>query len=74
MASVALFVLISASRLVFHEDNLVRQVISEGLSIAAWVSFWVPLEILIFRIWEQRLDRKIYTLLSGMEITISPIA
>lgn len=72
MATVALFVLIIASRLVFSEENLVRQVVSEGLSIAAWVSFWVPLEMLIFKVWEQRLDRKVYTLLSDMEITILP--
>ncbi len=73
LALVALFVLIGASRLIYSEDNLLRQVISEGLSIAAWVSLWVPLEMLIFRIWEHRLDKKIYTLLSEMEITISPI-
>ena len=73
LALVALFVLIGASRLIYSEDNLLRQVISEGLSIAAWVSLWVPLEMLIFRIWEYRLDKKIYTLLSEMEITISPI-
>ena len=72
LATVALFVLIIASRLVYDEENLVRQVISEGLSIAAWVSFWVPLDMLIFKVWEQRLDRKIYTLLSEMEIVISP--
>lgn len=74
LATVALFVLIIASRLVFSDEDLVRQVISEGLAIAAWVSFWVPLEMLIYRVWEHRLDRKVYRLLSDMEITITATA
>lgn len=72
MGFISLFVLIIASRLVFEEANLIRQVISEGLSIAAWVSLWVPLEILIFRIWEHRLDKKVYTLLAELELEIVP--
>ena len=73
LAVVALFVLIGASRLIFHEDNLLRQIISEGLAIGAWVSLWVPLEMLTFKIWEHRLDIEIFTILSEMEITIASI-
>lgn len=70
VATIALFVFIIASRLIYLEENLVRQVISEGFSIAAWVSFWVPLEMLIFKVWTQRLDVKIYTLLANMKIDL----
>jgi hypothetical protein len=32
---------------------------------------WFPLETLFFETWEYRLDRKIYTLLRDMDITIT---
>lgn len=72
VATLALFVFIITSRLIFSDDNLIRQVISEGFSIAAWVSFWVPLDMLTFKVWEQRLDIKVYSLLSEMEINFLP--
>jgi hypothetical protein len=66
----ALFVFIGASRLVYDDDSLFLQIISEGLSVAGWVALWFPLEHLIFTVWQHRLDRKIYTLLMDMELTI----
>lgn len=73
LALLALFVLVGASRVIDSDINVFRQVISEGLSIAAWVSLWVPLDMLIFKVWEHRLDKKIYTLLSKMQIAIEPL-
>jgi len=67
---IALFVFIGASRLVYDDNFLIRQIISEGLSIAGWVALWFPLELLTFTIWRQRLDKKIYTMLMNMAITI----
>lgn len=74
VAFLALFVFIGASRLVYSESSLFLQIISEGFAVAGWVALWFPLETLTFKVWEHRLDRKIYTLLSETEITISPIA
>jgi hypothetical protein len=34
-------------------------VAAEGLSIAAWVLLWHPLEALVFNRWEFRLDRRV---------------
>ncbi len=73
VAFVALFVFIGAAKLVYSENSLFLQIISEGLSVAGWVALWFPLETLTFKVWEHRLDCKIYTLLAEMEITISPV-
>jgi hypothetical protein len=37
----------------------VLTVASEGLSIAAWVLLWHPLEALVFNRWDFRLDRRV---------------
>ena len=73
VALVALFLFIGASRVVYSETSLLLQIISEGLAVAGWVALWFPLETLTFKIWEHRLDRRVYALLSEMEITISTI-
>ena len=73
VAFVALFLFIGASRLVHSESSLLLQIISEGLAVAGWVALWFPLETLTFKIWEHRLDRRVYALLTEMEITISPV-
>ena len=72
VAFVALFVFIGASRLVFSESSLLLQIISEGLAVAGWVALWFPLETLTFKVWEHRLDRKIYSLLMEMDLRIQP--
>lgn len=73
VAFVALFVFIGASALVYDESNLILRIVSEGLAVAGWVALWFPLETLSFKVWEHRLDRKIYKLLAAMEITILPL-
>ena len=72
-AFVALFVFIGASILVYDETNLFLQIVSEGLAVAGWVALWFPLESLTFKVWEHRLDRKVYNLLAEMEITVTPV-
>ena len=73
IAFVALFVFIGASILVYDETNLLLQIASEGLAVAGWVALWFPLESLTFKVWEHRLDRKVYNLLAEMEITVTPV-
>ena len=55
---------------VYDEDSLLLQVISEGLSVAGWVALWFPLELLSFTVWQHRLDKRIYTMLASMELEI----
>jgi hypothetical protein len=73
VAFVALFVFIGASRLVHSEGNLLLQIISEGLAVAGWVALWFPLEALTFKVWEHRLDRKVYNTVMDMELEIQPM-
>ena len=39
---------------------------------AGWVALWFPLELLVFKVWEHRLDRKVYSLLLDMDLVIQP--
>lgn len=67
---VALFAFIGASRLVYNENSLIPQIISEGLAVAGWVALWFPLEQLTFTVWQHRLDKRVYSLLMDMELAI----
>ena len=76
LAFLALFVFtggaILLASVITPQNVIVLGVISEGLAIAAWVALWVPLEMLLFTVWEYRLDRKIYRLLLDMDLVIQP--
>ena len=49
-------------------------VASEGLSIAAWVMLWHPLEHLVFNRWDHRLDgRVLRTVRDHSTVTIVPL-
>ena len=71
IALVALFFLIGLSKILARYDNIVLEILSEGLSIAGWVALWVPLEILMFSVWRHRLDRKAYVLLSEADVQVT---
>jgi hypothetical protein len=47
---------------------------AEGLSIAAWVLLWHPLEALVFNRWDFRLDRRVLrTIRDKAHVTIEPL-
>ena len=71
IALVALFFLIGLSKILARYDNIVLEILSEGLSIAGWVALWFPLEVLMFSVWQHRLDRKAYVLLSEGEVQVT---
>ena len=54
---VALFVWL-AQRL-SESSHTALSIAAEGLSIAAWVLLWHPLEALVFNRWDFRLDRRV---------------
>lgn len=66
----ALFVFIGASRLVDNDASVIRQVVSEGLSIAGWVALWFPLELLSFTVWEHRVHRRVLTTLIDADVRV----
>jgi len=69
-ALIALFVLMGASKLLAPSDDLLVQILGEGLSIAGWVALWFPLELLTYTFWQHHLERKIYMMLMDMDVTI----
>lgn len=68
--SVALFLFIGAAQLVGTSENAILGIVSEGLAIAGWVALWFPLETLAFKVWEHRLDRRVYSRVMDMELSI----
>lgn len=71
-AFVAWFVFIGVSRFVRDENSLLLQIIGEGLAVAGWVALWFPLDVLMFTVWQHRLEKRIYTTLLDMEVIIQP--
>ena len=55
---VAVFVLIWAAQQLTGTGDSILGVAAEGLSIAAWVLLWHPLQELVFDRWDHRLDRR----------------
>lgn len=70
---IALFVFIGLAKLINDDNSLILQIISEGLEIAGWVALWFPLELLTFTVWQHRLEKKIFTLLMNMDVTVTPM-
>ena len=55
---VAVFVLIWSAQQLTDTGESLMGVAAEGLSIAAWVLLWHPLQELVFDRWDHRLDRR----------------
>jgi len=54
----AVFVLVWSAKQFSDTGQSLLGVAAEGLSIAAWVLLWHPLEDLVFNRWDHRLDRR----------------
>lgn len=70
VAVIALFGFIGLSRLLASDDNLALQILSEGLAIAGWVALWFPLEVLMFSVWQHRLDRRALDRLASASVIV----
>ena len=71
----AVFVLVWFARQFSDSGQSLLGVASEGLSIAAWVMLWHPLEDLVFNRWDHRLDRRaLRTLRDRSTLRITAIA
>ena len=57
-----------------ESSHTALSIAAEGLSIAAWVLLWHPLEALVFNSWDNRLDRRVLrTLRDKAHVTIEPL-
>lgn len=72
IAIVVLVLFVAVAFAIGETGSLVLQIMSESLIIIGWVVLWVPLETLFYEVWHYRLDRKIYSLLMDMDVTITP--
>jgi hypothetical protein len=71
---VVVFVLIWIAQLFYDRGLTPLVVAAEGLSIAAWMMLWHPLEHLVFNRWDHRLDRRVLcTVRDRSTITITPL-
>ena len=70
-AFAALFLFTGLSKILGQYDNILLEILSEGFNIAGWVALWFPLEVLMFSVWQHRLDRKGYVLLSEAQVHVT---
>jgi hypothetical protein len=50
----------------------VLQALSAGLQVAAWVTLWVPVNLLVYDRWYLRRDRDAADRMLGMEVRVVP--
>lgn len=53
-------------------SGILVDVVLEGLSVAAWVVIWWPLDQLLHASWEHRLDERAYRALRDIHLRILP--
>ena len=72
--SMVVFALVWVAQQFASKQETLLGVASEGLSIAAWVMLWHPLEHLVFNRWDHRLDgRVLRTVRDHCSVTIAAI-
>ncbi len=67
-----MLVLNGIARPLESSSNEILELLSTGLSIAAWVTLWFPINLLVYDRWYARRDQKIYEAMLGMEIALAP--
>jgi hypothetical protein len=53
-------------------SGILLDVVLEGLSVAAWVVVWWPLDHLLHASWQHRLDERAYRTLQGIDLRVLP--
>ena len=71
---VAVLALNALSRPLDTSNDPILDLISQGLQIAAWVTLWFPINVLVYDQWYSRRDRGVYRHILEMEITVAPLA
>lgn len=70
---ILLFALITASRSVNAGNSLsLSWIVAQGLTIAAWLALWYPLEHFIFGLWGQREGARAFAILASATVKIAP--
>jgi hypothetical protein len=69
---VAVLALNALSRPLDRSDNPVLELVSQGLQIAAWVTLWFPINVLVYDRWYSRRDQRVYTQMLLMDVSVAP--
>ncbi len=69
-ALIALSIFLGLSAVAFDQGTRLFDTLGEGLVIAGWVMLWIPIEMLSVDLLKYRLDKKIYTMVSNMDVAV----
>lgn len=72
---VAVLALNAATRPLANTEDPALELISQGLQIAAWVTLWFPINVLVYDRWYSIRDQRVYTdmLLMDVRVVTSPV-
>ncbi len=69
---VAVLALNALSRPLESSDDPILELISQGLQIAAWVTLWFPINVLVYDRWYSMRDQRVYTQMVLMDVSVVP--
>jgi hypothetical protein len=61
---------VAGAQLVFTGEDVVSDMLHEGLLIIGWVAMWRPLEILLYDWWPLLQDARLYRRIAGMPVEL----
>jgi hypothetical protein len=70
IGAVAVLVLNGIANPLDDTGDDVLQLLSQGLQIAAWVTLWLPINLLVYDRWYARRDQVVYRAMQDMELTV----
>ena len=65
-------VALGLSKIIGDRSGDLADTLSRGFEVFAWVSLWFPLEVLVFGMWQQRLDRRATKAIGLMSVELAP--
>lgn len=65
-----LAVCVAGAQLVFTGEDVISEMLHEGLLIIGWVAMWRPLEILLYDWWPLLQDARLYRRIAGVPVEL----
>jgi hypothetical protein len=69
---VAVLALNALSKPLDASDDPILELVSQGLQIAAWVTLWFPINVLVYDRWYSRRDQRVYRQMLLMGVSVVP--
>jgi len=61
---------VAGAQLIFTHDNVLSDLLHEGLLIVGWVAMWRPLEILLYDWWPLMRDARLYERIASIPVEL----